>query len=355
LIRASVVTAWRRLKITERRELRRRSTRASDAVMRCRCKVILALVQGKTPTMIANGGLCAKSQVYRIAGRFLEHGTAGLADRREDNGPNKVDEAYERRLLEVLGGSPQDHGYRRPTWTQELLISVLAERTEVDISVSTMSRLLRRLGVRLGRPKPIVGCPWSRARRARRLRAIRRLIEGLGPDDVVVYVDEVDIHLNPKTGPDWMRRGRQKTVLTPGCNEKRYLAGALDPKTHRLTWVEGDQKNSLLFLRLLYELVTRTYPKARWVHVVLDNFGIHDSQQVRLALKSERGSKVKLHFLPPYCPDHNRIERVWKDLHDNVTRNHRCAGMEELMIEVRNYLQTRNRHRRHAYAKGNVA
>jgi transposase len=49
---------------------------------------------------------------------------------------------------------------------------------------------------------------------------------------------------------------------------------------------------------------------------------------------------IKLHFLPPYCPDHNRIERVWKDLHDNVTRNHRCAGMEELMSEVRFYLRT---------------
>jgi hypothetical protein len=59
--------------------------------MRCRCKVILALVQGKTPTRIANGGLGAKSQVDRVAGRLLEHGLAGLADRREDNGQNKVD------------------------------------------------------------------------------------------------------------------------------------------------------------------------------------------------------------------------------------------------------------------------
>ena len=48
---------------------------------------------------------------------------------------------------------------------------------------------------------------------------------------------------------------------------------------------------------------------------------------------------MKLHFLPPYCPDHNRIERIWKDLHDNVTRNHRCARMEELMAEVRSYLE----------------
>jgi transposase len=106
---------------------------------------------------------------------------------------------------------------------------------------------------------------------------------------------------------------------------------------------------------LLYKLATETYPTARRIHLVLDNFGIHDSRQVQLALKSEKGSKIQLHFLPPYCPDHNRIERVWKDLHDNVTRNHRCAGMEELMIEVRHYLQTRNRHRRHAYVEGDIA
>ena len=43
------------------------------------------------------------------------------------------------------------------------------------------------------------------------------------------------------------------------------------------------------------------------------------------------GERVQLHFLPPYCPDHNRIERLWKDLHDNVTRNHRCRTMDELL------------------------
>jgi hypothetical protein len=37
---------------------------------------------------------------------------------------------------------------------------------------------------------------------------------------VAVYEDEVDIHLNPKIGPDWMTRGQQKEVMTPGKNEK---------------------------------------------------------------------------------------------------------------------------------------
>jgi transposase len=329
--------------------------RASDAVMRCRCKVILSLVQGKTPTMIAHGGLCAKSQVYRIADRFIEHGLVGLADRREDNGDSKVTETYGMELLRLLDGSPQERGYRRPTWTQELLILVLAERTGIHVSVTTMSRLLRRLRIRLTRPKPIVNCPWRKARRTRRLRAIRRLIDNLAPGDVVLYVDEVDIHLNPKTGPDWTVAGKRKSILTPGCNEKRYLAGALNPKTGKLTWVEGDRKNSFLFLELLYKLVTKTYRSARQIHLVLDNYGIHASHQVQLALKSAAASRIRLHFLPPYCPDHNRIERIWKDLHDNVTRNHRCSGMEELMTEVRLYLATRNRHGRHIYARDSAA
>ncbi|MCR4415873.1 MAG: winged helix-turn-helix domain-containing protein, partial [Thermoguttaceae bacterium] len=65
-----------------------------------------------------------------------------------------------------------------------MLILVLARRTKIRVATSTMSRLLKRLGIRLGRPKPIVGCPWKKARKTRRLNQIRRLIAGLLPDEV---------------------------------------------------------------------------------------------------------------------------------------------------------------------------
>jgi len=308
------------------------------------------LVQGKTPTQLASGGLCAASQVYRVAHLFLEEGPRGMADKREDNGQSKVDVRYASALLIVVAGSPQEHGYLRPTWTQELLVRVLAERTGVTISASRMSRLLKRHKVRLGRPKPIVFCPWEKARRDRKLRRIKRLVRDVGPDEVVLYLDEVDIHLNPKIGLDWMVRGQQKTALTPGQNEKRYLAGALDARTNKLIWVEGERKTSLLFLQLLYRLVTRTSRTACVIHLILDNYGIHDSLQVRLALATVKG-RVKLHFLPPYCPDHNRIERVWQDLHANVTQDHRCQSMEELMVQVKVYLRARNKRGRHCYPR----
>ena len=68
------------------------------------------------------------------------------------------------------------------------------------------------------------------------------------------YEDEVDIHLNPKLGADWMMRGKQKKVATPGQNRKHYLAGALHAGTGNVTYVASDSKDTDLFLSLLQTL-----------------------------------------------------------------------------------------------------
>ncbi len=64
---------------------------------------------------------------------------------------------------------------------------------------------------------------------------------------------------------------------------------------------------------------------------------IHKARQARKTLAA-LGGRIVLHFLPPYCPDANRIERVWQDFHANVTRNHRCGTMSELLGNVRDYV-----------------
>ena len=90
-IRAKVVRAWQRLTKRERRIIRHKSIRSGVAVCRFRCKIIMALVQGKTPSQMAAGGLCSPSQVYRVAHLFLAEGLQGMADKREDNGEHKVE------------------------------------------------------------------------------------------------------------------------------------------------------------------------------------------------------------------------------------------------------------------------
>jgi transposase len=317
----------------------RRDTR--DKRLYQRCQIVLLASRRRHRSEVAESVGCSVSWVARVLKRFKDQGIAGLVDHREDNGSLKLDEHFLSVLYDLVDGNPPEHGYRRPTWTQELLCLVMEQQTGVRVHRGTMSRALKLIRARLGRPKPTVGCPWEKRRKDRCLAAIQRVLANLGPGEVAVYVDEVDIHLNPKIGADWMNRGKQKQVLTPGQNHKHYVAGALDAASGRITWVDGPRKNSLLVIALLEELVRR-YAGARVIHVILDNFKIHDSQATRAAVAALEG-KVVLHFLPPYCPDHNRIERTWKDLHDNVTRNHRCATMDELMEQVVRYLRDRNR------------
>jgi transposase len=345
---AAVIVVWKRMPKSARRQLSSAAMRCQDAGRMARCKIILNLTRGRSPTEIMRFSQCSRSQVYRIAERFIAGGLAGLEDGRADNGPRKVDEEFELQALIAVAFSPQEYGFRRPTWTLELLVLSLAEKTQVRISCSTMSRLLKRHRARRGRPKPIVGCPWSKHRKSRRLNAIRRMIDNLPRGEVVLYVDEVDVHLNPKIGVDWMLEGQQKQVLTPGKNVKRYLAGALNPLTGHIVYVEGERKTGHLFLALLKELLSR-YRGFRRIHIVLDNYKIHTAKYVQAAI-GEWGGRLTFHFLPPYCPDHNRIERLWKDLHDNVTRNHRCPTIQDLLHEVREYLHVRQCHHRHQYA-----
>jgi transposase len=341
---------WKRLSKSERRWLVSEAMRGPNADWRTRCKIIRNLARGESPARIAAILGCSRSQVYRIAARFLEDGLAGLVDRREDNGEPKVTAEFEWLVLAAVAGSPQDYGWQRPTWTQELLVLVAVQETQIRVSTTTMSRLLSRHSARCGRPKPIVECPWSKARKTRRLNEIQRLREWLCPGEVLLYEDEVDIHLNPKIGNDWMLEGQQKEVMTPGKNQKRYLAGAMNHSTGRLAWVEGERKNSALVIALVDHLVKRAYPWATKIHVVLDNFKIHSSRAIQAA-QLRWGDRVEFHFLPPYCPDENRIERLWKDLHDNVTRNHKCSTMDELMQRVNDYLEPRRRTGSHHYVQ----
>ena len=71
--------------------------------------------------------------------------------------------------------------------------------------------------------------------------------------------------------------GEPTRIATPGKNRKNYIAGALHAQTGRIVCVEHEKKDSLLFIRLLYEL-KRTYRRARRIVLIVDNYAIHKSR-----------------------------------------------------------------------------
>ena len=148
-----------RIRYCDKVRLYRKLRECKDAKLKVRYLIVVNLVSGRLPRDTAKAVGVSISTVYRVAGRFRQHGEAGVVDRREENGENKLDEKYLATLYDLVASSPQDHGWKRPTWTRESLVETMRKKTGVKIHVATMSRALKLIGARRGRPKPTVHCP----------------------------------------------------------------------------------------------------------------------------------------------------------------------------------------------------
>ena len=326
-----------RLRKPTLKRLRARAAKCADVRLATRYRIVVLSAEGWSRPQIAKAIGWNVSSITDIRKRWAREGEAGLIDKREDNGPCKVTGHYAATLRVLTRDRSTDWGHRRPTWTLRLLIDTMKRLTGIVISGTTMSRLLRKLCVRSKVAKALTPCPMSERARKRRMKRVHDLIARLRPDEAAVWEDETDIDLNPRIGRDWMPAGVRRTVMTPGKNVKHQFAAAMDAKTRRLIWTDGPKKNSGLFIALLKKLLTR-YADKRVVHVILDNFKIHKSRQV-WAWMRQHGARIRLHFLPPYSPDDNRIEAaVWTPMHKAVTYNHRENDIADLVANVKAWL-----------------
>jgi transposase len=300
-----------------------------------RAHIVLLLADGVSVRDVRRYTYASFDLITGCAGQFRRGGVKALV---EGEGPAAALPAWLVQVARwVATATPADFGYFRTRWSCETLAEVLAWEADTRRSGETIRRGLRRIGFVWRRPRPVVG-PVD-PEHDDKVRAIRALLAGLPESETAVFQDEVDVHLNPKIGSCWMPRGRQAEVPTPGNNEKRHLAGSLVWRTGTLiVSPAGRRRNAELFVAHLDDL-RRRFRRSRRVHVICDNASFHSSRLVREYL-AEWGHRIALHYLPKYAPETNPIERVWWQLHETLTRNHRCRSIEELLANVFAWVNT---------------
>ena len=241
-----------------------------------------------------------------------------------------------RSLLALLGESPCTDGWCRTRWSCATLALSLQTRRGIQVSAETIRRWLHSLGWRWKRTK--LSAKDNDLARATKLARIRLAAETLRPRQALLFADELDIALLPKSGYQWMPKGVQVEVLTPGKNEKYDLAGGWDWRTGTVHYRFGPRKTNQLFRNLLDTLELR-YPARRYdrISVVVDHYKIHKAQAVGRWLAVH--PCFELLWLPTYCPRTNPIERIFGDTHDKVTRNHKRKRLRDLVADVGRHLE----------------
>ena len=316
-----------------RRRLHRIVQKDKDANYRRRAMAILML-RCTTVSEAARLVSASRTSVREWRRRYEQYGEAGLVPESRGRPAGTVNETTCGHLLKLIQEQPGDYGYLGSRWTSEMLARQLYKTCSAVIHSSTVRRLLPKLGIHWNRARPTL-CIKDPTK-ARKMRAINKALRNSSAQTPVFYVDEADIDFNPRIGNGWMNKDQQTAIPTPGKNQKRYLAGALHAETGNVVWVEWEKKNSQLFVRLLAALRKR-YRHAKQIILIADNYVIHKSAFTQCFLRHNR--KFKILFQPAYHPWVNKIELLWKQLHNTITRNHRYPTMNRLMDAVRVFME----------------
>lgn len=318
-----------------------RYRKAPEPRVRFHCHILLLLDDGLPWATVASLLFCSSRTIDRWVKRFHAEGVEGLGGHKPGR-PFRFAADWVAVVVEwVTEAVPRDFGFLRSRWSCGTLALLIRERHGVAVGRETVRRWLHDGCLVYRRPRPVLG-PTDEQREAK-LGVLRRLLAELPDNETAVFQDEVDINTNPKIGSMWMAKGYQAEIETPGNNEKRYISGSIHWRTGQVFLTEGRPKqgrDTALFLAHLDDLRSRLR-RYRKIHVICDNARCHTSEAVAVYLWEHR-ERIDLHFLPAYSPDCNPIERVWWHLHDQVTRNHRCQSMQELLDLTFAWLSGRN-------------
>jgi putative transposase len=137
----------------------------------------------------------------------------------------------------------------------------------------------------------------------------------------------------------WFERGKQRIIKTYGKHQGVKLVGYLNYETGEIYCEEHDSYDAKVFLKFLKNVIS-TSPNGKTV-IVLDNARIHHAKLLQPFLKENENS-LELMFLPPYSPNLNLIEGLWKWMKEKVVYNVFYKTVAEIRENVTDFLEVIN-------------
>jgi putative transposase len=141
-------------------------------------------------------------------------------------GHRKAATPFDQALEQAVESEPRKLEQSTSTWTCRELAAYLAQQGHVKVSDETVRRHLHALGYTVIRPVLSISSPDERyAEKLEKLRSHQAAAKG--GEVVLLYEDEIELHLLPGIAGCWTKRGSQRKLPTPGKNQKRYGFGAV--------------------------------------------------------------------------------------------------------------------------------
>jgi transposase len=302
-------------------ELERRAKQTKDKHEHTRICVVLARSEGMSHELIAQAHRISVQSVYRYLTEYesktkIQHDPRG---------------GSQSKLNELQAKELQDH-LQQTTYLHAKEICKYVQTTYgVDYSVAGMTFWLKAQGFVYKEPIKVPGKLDPQKQEAF-IEAYERLKSTLSENDEIFFMDAVHPEFQSKAVCGWIKAGEIKTLPTTSAQYRMHFIGALALNGMNVFVKEYETVDADSMIAFFTSLEASSSASA--IHIICDNGRSNKNKKVEEYLKT---SRIKIHYLPPYSPNLNPIERLWKVLREKKTYNKCYEKFADFKAEIRKF------------------
>jgi len=311
-----------------------RASKMGDTRTMIRALAILALA-GPLAEKLKEAASCYGINVRTVQSwlsAFLLKGVASLEIKKSPGRPPKLTKRQKEELARLIDEGPSIAGFLGNCWRSPMIQMLIKEQFGVTYSAFYIPELLKNMGFSYQRARFIYDQD-NEEERARWIAEKWPEILALGKEkkSYILFGDEASFPQWGTLSYTWARVGKQPVVRTSGRRKGYKVFGFIDYFTGKFFFKGQDEKlNSETYIRFLKEVLSRTRKHTILIH---DNAPYHKSVAVQNFL-AKNSKRLRVYRLPPYSPDYNPIEQLWKKIKKEGTHMQFFPDFESLCAKV---------------------
>jgi transposase len=276
-------------------------------------RAVRRVQEGESPEVVAKIFGIGRTAIYRWLGQYRQGGWGALKAKPLFGRPPKLDDKKLKWIYDtVTQKNPLQMKFTFALWTREMVATLIKDKFKIRLSVASVGRLLAQLGITCQKPlnraierDEALVQKWLKTEYPK----IRKAAKTQGAD--IYFGDAAHMRSDHHAGRTWGKKGETPIVAATGARHGLSLISAITSKGKmRFMIKEKGGVNASVFIEFLKRLVVGA---TRPIYLIVDRGPAHRAKKTK-AFVATLGGKLKLFFLPPYSPDRNPDELVWKHL-----------------------------------------
>lgn len=278
-----------------------------------RIRAVRSVQEGESPAVVARALRVTSRAMYGWLAQYRRGGWGALKAKPLEGRPPKLDgKKLDWIYNAVVHKDPLQFKFQFALWTRDMVGELVKRKYGIRLAANSVGRLLAQLGITAQKPlyraierDETLVQKWLKTEYPK----IKRTAKVQGAD--IYFGDAAHFRSDHHAGRSWGKKGRTPIVVATGARHGMSLISAITSKGHmRFMIKESGGVNADVFIEFLKRLMVGA---KRAIFLIVDRGSAHRAKKT-MAFVETLGGKLKLYFLPPYSPDRNPDELVWKHL-----------------------------------------